>query len=204
MARKAQGTYTQVSALVGRIELSVSGKAWTDKQGIVHPEIPKVEGLIAEISFESESDKMYHALCSSRVTAQSTLKDYFWQHGRLPVTPGKVFKITSDGKMDLPNTFYVDKIAAKAADGGLDAGELERLKAIIAMAEAKMAAQPVLTHEEDDSVEDSTEPVLRYNVEELRNASTQKLRQLAQDGSIDGYATKPRNALVDALAVVLK
>ena len=40
MARKAQRPYTQVSALVGRIGFSVSGNAWTDKNGGKHEAVP--------------------------------------------------------------------------------------------------------------------------------------------------------------------
>ena len=193
MARKAQGEWTQVSSLVGRIGLSISGKAWTDKNGRQYPAIEKVEGLVAEISFESEADKMYQALCAARVTVQGMLKNYVWEHGRLPVQPGKPFKVASDGKMDLPNTFYMDKIAAQAAGEGLDAYAVERLKAIIATAELKLQAKPVdmstvadATDQGDES-DDDDEEVFKYPAGTLDKTVIAKLKVLAQNEELEGY-----------------
>lgn len=208
MARKAQSKWEQVSDLVGRIELSVSGKAHTDKQGKFFPDIPATSGFYVEIRYESRADEKYHALCSSRVAVQNTLKDYYWAHGRFPVEPGKLFKATSSGGMDLPNTVLVDRVEKMGQAGELDASAIERLKAMIALAEVKMAEQPTATPPADDDADASDQGKksvqLKYDIEELRKLGTQKLRQLAQDDDIDGYATKPRNELVDALAAIEK
>ena len=188
MARKAQRPYTQVSRLRGRIGFSVSGKSWTDKNGTKHDDVPKTEGFIVEVSYESESDKMYHALCNSAVGVQQTLKKFYWANGRFPATPGKVFKAKGDGSMDLPNTVFIDRIAAKAAGEGLDLDEITRLKAAIAMAEAKLAAGAGAPMDVSDQGETGeTDEEFKYPEGSLDKVVLAKLKVLAQNEELEGY-----------------
>ena len=209
MARKAQSKWEQVSDLVGRIELSVSGKAWTDKNGNEYAAIPETKGFYVEITYENAHDLKYHALCNSRVAVQSTLKAYFWEHGKFPVQPGKLFKATSNGGMDVPNTVLVDRAVATAAISDLaDKIRFATALGLPIPAEwlaAQAAVVPGTTSDDQGEEENAIVAAeLKYDVEELRKTGTQKLRQLAQDDGMDGYATKPRNELVDMLAVVTK
>ena len=208
MARKAQSKWEQVSDLVGRIELSISGKAWTDKNGTEYPAIPETKGFYVEITYEDAHDLKYHALCSSRVAVQSTLKAYFWEHGKFPVQPGKTFKATSNGGMDVPNTVLVDRAVATAATSDL----ADKIRFATALGLpippewlAAQAASTSATTDEDQGEEEGEKvPELQFALDQLQKTGTQKLRQLAQDASMDGYATKPRNELVDFLAAILK
>ena len=209
MARKAQRPYTQVSSLVGRIGFSVSGNAWTDKSGTTHPAVPKTDGFVVEVAYDSESDKMYHALCNSAVAVQQTLKKYYWSNGRFPAQPGKVFKARGDGCMDLPSTVFVDRLDAKARGEGLDTNEIERLKAIIAMAEAKLAG-PAITAEAAAPVGTSGDqgmvPKIEYKYDEahLRRAKTDQLVNLAETEEFEGLADMDRETLITELALVEK
>ena len=204
MARKAQRPYTQVSSLVGRIGFSVSGKAFVDKDGTKHEAIPKTDGFIVEVAYESESDKMYHALCNSAVGVQQTLKKYYWTHGRFPAVPGKVFKARGDGNMDLPNTVYMDKIVAKAAGEGLDLDEITRLKAAIALAEAKLAAQATTEPADDDDSADEDDGGLKYPEGSLEKFTAAKLKVLAQNEELEGYDEMTADEIRDELYAIEK
>ena len=212
MARKAQRPYTQVSSLVGRIGFSVSGNAWTDKSGTTHPAVPKTAGFVVEVAYDSESDKMYHALCNSAVAVQQTLKKYYWSNGRFPAQPGKVFKAQGDGSMDLPSTVFVDRLDAKARGEGLDTNEIERLKAIIAMAEAKLAGPasateatvPVGTSIDQGMVPTAPKIEYKYDEAHLRRAKTDQLINLAETEEFEGIADMDREELITELALVEK
>lgn len=208
MPRKAQREWTQVSTLVGRITFQVQAKEWTDKDGTKHDAVPLTKGFVAEVSYASESDKMYHALCSSAVATQQTLKKFYQEHGRFPVAPGKPFKVTSSGGMDLPNTVIVDRFEAQAKSGTMALEDKIRAARAIGLEvpaewltqlEAAALGAPSSNSESTEGEEE-----LKYNVEELRKLTTQKLRQLAQDEEMEDYDKAPRNELVDFLAEIEK
>ena len=208
MARRVQSRWEQVSELVGRIELSVSGKAHTDRNGRAFPAIPETTGFYVEIKYENAAEKMYRALCSSRVAVQDTLKQYFWEHGKFPVQPGKVFKATSNGGMELPNTVHMDRIVAKAASEGLNLDEITRLKAAIALAEAKLAAAAAATQADDedaaDDEDDDTGDEFKYPEGSLDKVGKAKLLILAQDEEVDGYAEMSVEELRNELYIIEK
>lgn len=190
MARKAQeGSWEQISDLIGRIKLSVSGKAWVDRNGKEYPAIPKTDGFYVEIRYESRADEKYHALCNSRVAVQNTLKQYFWEHGKFPVQPGKVFKATSNGGMELPNTIIVDRAVANAAT--MDLADKIRLATAMGLpipAEwlAAQTVAPVNTSN-DQGGDDEDDEKMKYPAGTLDRLVIAKLRILAQTEELEGY-----------------
>ena len=213
MARKAQRPYTQVSSLVGRIGFSVSGNAWTDKNGVKHEAIPKTDGFIVDITYESESDKMYHALCNSAVAVQQTIKKYYWAHGRFPAQPGKVFKAQGDGGMDLPNTVIVDRAVANVAT--MDIADKIRLATAMGLevpAEwlATQQTGPVNadngTDVPDQGTEDAedAEDIYKYPAGTLDKVAIGKLRVLAQNEELEGYDELTANELREELYAIEK
>ena len=198
MAGKAQSKWEQVSELVGRIELSVSSKARTGK-----PAIPETTGFYVEIRYENAADKMYRALCSSRVAVQNTIKQYFWEHGKFPVQPGKLFKATGNGGMELPNTVIVDRAVANAAT--MDIADKIRLAKAMGLpipAEWLASAQATTDVDQDDSDEDEGEA--KYPEGSLDKVGMAKLKVLAQNEYIGGYADMTADELRDELYAIEK
>ncbi len=207
MARKAQRPYTQVSSLVGRIGFSVSGNAWTDKSGTKHEAIPKTDGFMVEVSYESESDKMYHALCNSAVGVQQTLKKYYWAHGRFPAEPGKVFKAKGDGSMDLPNTVIVDRAVANAAT--MDLADKIRLATAMGLQippewTAAMAAPVSTGNDQGEESGDDEEELFKYPAGTLDKLVVAKLRVLAQKEELEGYDELTSDELREELYAIEK
>ena len=207
MARKAQRPYTQVSRLVGRIGFSVSGNAWTDKNGVKHEAVPKTDGFIVDITYESESDKMYHALCNSAVALQQTIKKYYWAHGRFPAQPGKVFKAQGDGGMDLPNTVIVDRAVANVAT--MDIADKIRLATAMGLevpAEwlATQQTGPVNADNGTDVPDQGAEDADKYPAGTLDKVVIGKLRVLAQNEELEGYDELTADELREELYAIEK
>jgi len=209
MARKAQRAWEQVSSLVGRIEFSVSGKGWTDKNGRKYADIPRTDGFIVEVTYESESDKTYHALCNSVVAVQSTLKRFYWDNGRFPVQPGKLFKARSDGGMDLPNTVMQDRVEKQILAGempretmiryaralGLEIPAEWLAAEVAATAQAEQIAQADLTATQDQGK--------KYTREALAKMSRGRLGVLAINEGVE-HNGKSSSELVAILAEIPK
>lgn len=203
MARKAQREWTQVSDLVGRIAFSVKSGKPGDANFV-----PATAGFIVEVTYESQSDKMYNALCNSAVAVQGTVRRYYAEHQRFPFAPGKLQKVNSKGGFDLPDTVYMDKVEAKAKAGEMtleDKIRLAEAMGAIVPQEWRLAMESTSAGEQSvDFVDDGDNDGLKYDETVLEGLSLAKLRKLAQDEELEGYDELTKEELVSELAMLEK
>lgn len=185
MAKKAI-EFTQVDQLTGRISVSVSGGT----EG--KPDyVPETDGLIIEVRYDNEAQKMGKALSSTRIDVQNILRVFYRANKRFPFAPGKLQKVSGTGTFELPVASQVDKLEAQLTAGQVELADKIRLaKGLGLPIPADWLAElnkPAVgdSVDEDKQSDDDEEDEMQYARSWLDKQVVTKLQVLCQNEEID-------------------
>ena len=193
---------TVVSDLVGRANFTVSAKGKM-VDGVLVGAVPSTN-FSMEVTYKDQIEKMEYAVPTSVICLQGFLRDEYLAHGKFSFPVGTMIKVGANGRYTRPAPMptrerllaasWAEKIAV-AETYGLAVPDEWR---------AALANENSTTVTEVQSSEDKIDATPRYNVEELRGQSLIKLRVLAQNEELEGYAELTKEQLVEELALLVK
>lgn len=191
---------TVVSDLVGRGKFTVSAKGKMVDGELVG--VVPTTSFEIEVKYKDQIEKMEYAVPTSIICLQGFLRDEYLATGKFAFAAGSRIKVGANGK-------YFRPAPMPSQERLLDATWAEKIMiaetfGLPVPPEWRAAAAAVSEETEETAVSADSAESFRYDVIELRKQTTQKLRQLAQTDDISGYATKPRNELIDDLGAITK
>lgn len=191
--------WTMVSDLVGEIQFNVSG----GKEG--SPDyVPKTEGFVVRVTYESSSARMKAALNSTRIAVQNTMRTYYRNNKRFPFAPGKVQAVDGEGRFTLPVSSQVDRIEAQLKAGQVDRTEQIRLARMLGLEVPQAWLDETAKLIVDGSADEDNDDSAKYPEGSLDKVGIAKLKVLAQNEELEGYDEMTADELREELYLIEK